>query len=478
MVGIISYAPYVPKYRLSHKVILTAMGWFNPMPPTGEKAVGNYDEDSLSMAAATAIACTGNVDRQAIDGLIFATTTAPYRERENAALIATALDLNPNIRTLDVGNSLKAGTGALLLARDMVLSGEARNVLVCAADCRLGKPGSAQERIFGDAASAVLIGDRDVIATFEGSYSTSYDFPDHRRAEFDKYDRSLEDRWSREEGYMRFIPAAFNGLLAKNDLKSGDLAKVAYPAVFAREHGSLAKVLGLQPTQLQDPLHAYIGDTGAASPLVMLAAALDSARPGDNIAIMSYGSGSDALCFKVTETITRVNRGRLAKLIAARTNLGNYEKYAAFRGILPIEVGARGEAGPTCLPLAWRDRKLIMALRGSRCKQCGTPQYPPQRVCVNPDCGSIDEMEDYAFADKKATLFTYTEDNLAFSISPPQAYGLVDFEGGGRSLFDITDAESGSLKVGMPMEMTFRRKYFDEMRGIYMYCWKAMPARG
>ena len=86
-------------------------------------------------------------------------------------------------------------------------------------------------------------------------------------------------------------------------------------------------------------------------------------------------------------------------------------------------------------------------------------------------------MDDYVFSDKKSTLSSYTEDYLAFSLSPPQIYGTVDYEGGGRYVFDVADCDPGSLKVGTRMEMTFRKKYFDEKRGIYGYFWKAMPAR-
>ena len=86
-------------------------------------------------------------------------------------------------------------------------------------------------------------------------------------------------------------------------------------------------------------------------------------------------------------------------------------------------------------------------------------------------------MEDYKFSDKRGHLFTYTEDRLVFSLNPPQIYAMIDFEGGGRYWFDLTDCESGTLKVGMPVEMSFRRKFVDENRGIYAYHWKAMPIR-
>ena len=84
-------------------------------------------------------------------------------------------------------------------------------------------------------------------------------------------------------------------------------------------------------------------------------------------------------------------------------------------------------------------------------------------------------MEPYRFADKKGKIFSFTEDHLAFSMNPPAIYGIIEFEGGGRYWFDITDCEAGELKVGMPVRMVFRRKDFDERRGIYNYFWKVAP---
>ena len=85
-------------------------------------------------------------------------------------------------------------------------------------------------------------------------------------------------------------------------------------------------------------------------------------------------------------------------------------------------------------------------------------------------------MEDYIFSDKGGTLFTYTGDLLAFTPNPPAIYGFVDFNGGGRYWFDITDADLEAVKVDMPVEMSFRRKYLDENSGIHGYFWKAVPA--
>jgi hydroxymethylglutaryl-CoA synthase len=206
---------------------------------------------------------------------------------------------------------------------------------------------------------------------------------------------------------------------------------------------------------------------------------LEEAKPGDNILLTSYGNGAEALLFKVTGEIEKVrDRERLKKQLALKRELASYEKYLAFRGLIPVEVGVNGEVAPTQLPLTWRERKTVLALYGSKCQRCGTPQYPPQRICVNPDCGAVDEMEDYCFSDKKGVVFSYTADHVASSIDPPLLYGMIDFDGGGRFVFEITDCERDSIKVGMPVEMSLRRKYLDEPRGIHGYFWKATPIRG
>ncbi len=183
MVGIKSYGAYIPRYRLDRKVIYSAMGWLNPATyMSGEKAVANYDEDSISMAVNAGMNCLSGIDKNTVDGLYFSSVSLPYKVRQNAGIIATALDLRSDITTADITGSTKSGTTALISACNAIKAGEARNILVCAADCRVAKPGSAQEQSYGDGAVAILLGENDLMANFQGAYSVSYDFVDKCRA--------------------------------------------------------------------------------------------------------------------------------------------------------------------------------------------------------------------------------------------------------------------------------------------------------
>jgi uncharacterized OB-fold protein len=120
---------------------------------------------------------------------------------------------------------------------------------------------------------------------------------------------------------------------------------------------------------------------------------------------------------------------------------------------------------------------MVLGLWGVKCKKCGTPQIPPQKVCVNGECGAMGEMEEHLFSNKIGHISSYTGDMLAASLNPPAIYGQIEFEGGGKMLFDFTDCDLDELKTGMAVRMSFRRKYYDAKRGISGYFWKAVPVK-
>ena len=482
MIGILSYGVYIPRYRLPREEAYASMGWFNPVTrgyAKGEKAVANYDEDALTLGVEAARTCLESGRRKGVTGLFWASTTPPYAERQNAGIMAHALNLPEYVETVDMTGSLKAGTSALLAAFDTAAAGRGGNVLAVASDCRLSKVASAQEHVFGDGAAAFLIGDGEPLASLQGSYTLSCDFVDYRRGTKEDFGKAWEDRWIRDLGYGRLIIDALSGLLKAQHTSPDSIAKVVFPCPYPAVRKKITAKLGIDPSKVQEEVHQNIGDAGVATPLLMLVSALEEASPGQLIAVVGYGNGAQALLLKVEKGMEGYLRGEWQKSLARRAEI-SYEKYLAFKELVPLELGIRGEEiAPTAVSVLWRERKAFLGLMGSRCKRCGTPVYPPQRVCVNPGCRAIDEMEAYSFADKTGRLFTYTADNLAFSVDPPALYGIVDFDGGGRYWFDLTDCDLGDLKVGMEVRMSFRRKYVDKNRSISGYFWKAVPiARG
>lgn len=481
MVGITSYGGYIPRYRLSRMVIVQNMAWYFPVIMAvagGEKAVANWDEDSVSMAVAAAYDCMTGKDRQDLDGLYFASTTMPFADRLNAGIIAAALNMREKgVTNADFSSCMKAGTTAAISALGAVEAGTQENVLVVASDQRRTKMATMFEMFFGDGAAAVLFGKDDVIAEFKGSYSVNCDFIDHYKGYGKEFDYGWEERWVRDIGYGKIIPEAIAGFLAKTGMQIGDFAKVIYPCYFGGTHSGIAKKLGIDKEKTQNNLHAICGDTGAAHPMVMLVAALEEAKPGDKLLLASFGQGCDVMAFEVTEKITALKERKGIKgSLANRVELSSYQKFSKFRNLITADLGIRGEANPnTALTVLWRKRKMMFGLVGAKCKKCGTPQFPAQPVCVNPDCWTVNEFEDYQFSDKEAKILMFTGDMLSASVDPPAVYGLIGFDGGGRTMLDFTDCELNQVKVGMKTKMSFRRRYSDGMRGFTGYFWKAVP---
>ena len=116
-VGIALCGSYLPKYRIDRNLIAASWGRSSL---GGERTVANNDEDAITMAVEAARNCLRGNNREEIDGLFLATTSAPYKEKMNSAVMASALDLNRELVTADFGHSLRAGTGALKAAFDSV----------------------------------------------------------------------------------------------------------------------------------------------------------------------------------------------------------------------------------------------------------------------------------------------------------------------------------------------------------------------
>ncbi len=482
MIGITHYGGYVPKLRLDRMQICQAMGWFAPAimaVAQGERAVCNWDEDALSMAVEASRDCLKGANKANIDALYLCSTTLPYADRQNAGIVKTALNMGDAVLTADFTSALKAGTSALTVAFDALAGGQKKCVLVAAADKRETRGAYFYESWFGDGAAALLLGSENVIAEHKGSYSVSHDFPDHFRGTGFTYDYMWEERWVRDEGYSKIIPQAVSGLLKKLDMKMADVTKLAFPCFFKAEHLKIAKTLGAAPNQIVDNMHEVCGEAGTAHPFIMFISALEQAKPGDKILMAGFGQGCDALLFEVTENITRLSpRKGVQGCLSDKRQLPSYEKFCKFRDLIKVEMGIRAESGArTAMTTLWRKRKMITGLVGVRCTKCGTPQWPPPQICVKPSCHAVRQFEDYEFAERSGRVLTWTADMLAVSWEPPCVYGIVQFNEGGRMLLDFTDCEQQDVKVGQPVRMSFRRRYFDKDRGYQGYFWKAVPLK-
>ena len=477
MAGIKSYGAYIPYRRLPRSVINTAWGRGGGR---GERAVAGLDEDSISMAVSASIDCLKGTDPKTVDAVFLATTTPPYIERLNANIVANALDFRRDARNADFANCLRAGTSALLSAMDAVKAGSLKNVLVAVTDMRMGGAGGEDEQMLGDGAAAFLVGNDGVAVEVEGHYNLSDDMVDYWRAEGDTYIRSWEDRFGRDAGYTVTPIEAVKQLMKNLKLTPKDISKACIYGTNTRAQSGLARAMGFAPEQIQDPLLDNVGNTGAALAPMILVSALENAKPGDRILAVDWGNGCDAMVLKVTDGITKVgDRRGIKRHLNIKGPLDNYGKYLRWRNMVALAPLSRPAGGAVSMSAEWRERRLGLPLYGVKCLKCGTVQLymrgTSMRAHVCLQCQAKDSFEPYRFADKKGKVVSFSHDFLGGGIDPPATRTVVDFEGGGRGLFDMVDRDPAECKVGMNVEMTFRK--VRSAPGSNVYFWKCKPVR-
>lgn len=480
-IGILACGAYIPRRRLQRAAIHAANGWFAgglKGLARGERAIAGWDEDSITMAVEAARAALRDTDRASIGSVALASTTLPFADRSNAGVVKEALNLADTTGAFDLAGSRRAATTGLRQALAAAAGGASAQLLV-AADMRKSRPGSEAEMTYGDAAAALIVGDGDAIATLIGAHSVTIDFVDHARVSGAEFDYGWEARWIRDEGYGAMVAAALADGLAKIGVDVAAIDRFVVPILAKGVAEGLARALGISTDAVADRMADRVGDSGAAHPILLLASALEAARPGERILLVGFGQGVDILVMETTDAIAHA-RGHcsVAATLADRIEDVNYLRWLFHRGLYDLERGMRAELdqkqpGTTL----WRNRKAVLGLVGGRCTQTGTVQFPKSEISVNPNNPAAHTQEDYSLADRRARVVTYTADALAYSPDPPGYYGMIDFDGGGRMTVEFADVVADDVEVGREMRMVFRIKAFDAQRGFVKYFWKAVPVR-
>ncbi|MEO8299325.1 MAG: 3-oxoacyl-[acyl-carrier-protein] synthase III C-terminal domain-containing protein [Burkholderiales bacterium] len=481
MIGILGYGGYLPRLRLSRKAVVDANLWYAPEfagRAKGTRSMAFWDEDSITMAVAAARDCLGaSDDRSHVKALHLATSTPPFAERLNSGIIREVLRCARTCDAIDVGGSQRAGLSALHEA--LAKAHTTGMTLVMAADCRKTRPASASELNFGDGAAALLVGPGDVIAEYLGSGTVTVDIVDHFRAANQDIDYTWEDRWIRDEGISKLVPEAINAALKTSGVEPSQVDHFIFPSTFAKMDMQVAKKCGIDPGVIVGNLNDRVGDTGVAHPLLLIAHVLERAQPGQTILVAQFASGAQAMVFRVTEAVRSFKpRVGVSGWLARAVEETSYTKFLSFKGQLRLERGMRGEVDKkTALTTLYRHRETLLGMVGGRCRITGEVHFPPTRYSYTAGAPALDTQEPYCLAERMGEVLSWSAEYLSFYRAPPQYYGQIDFEGGGRLLMEFTDILKGEVESGTRMEMVFRIKDIDEVRGFNRYFWKATPVR-
>ena len=208
MVGITAFGGYVPRLRLARKAIVAAHVWADPGlkgKARGERSMCNWDEDAVTMGVEAARNCLASTTAVP-DAVLFASTSAPFADRQNAGVISTALSLGEDLASIDVGASQRAG---VTRTDPGVCERAERAVPQRARHRRRQTPHKGRQprgtrlwrrRRSGDDRQ------RSPLLEFVAAHSATVDFVDHFRAATEAFDYTWEERWIRDEGLSKIVP--------------------------------------------------------------------------------------------------------------------------------------------------------------------------------------------------------------------------------------------------------------------------------
>jgi hydroxymethylglutaryl-CoA synthase len=453
--GILGWGAYLPYRRLDRTTIAAVAGGGGGK---GARTVASYDEDATTMAVEAARVVLRSTPDVEPSSVWFATTSPPYLDKTNAAAIHAALRLGRSVPAFDAGGAVRSAMGALRAGfHDVGAS------LVVASDVRTGLPGSPDETAAGDGAAALLVGEGDVVAELLAWGAVTEEFVDRWRTPGDVRSKTWEERFG-ETRYTQLGIEAWEAALKQAGVTAGDVDHLIVASTHDRAAKAVAKKLGVAPDRLTDDLSSTVGNTGAAAPALLLAVALEKARPGQVIALVVLADGADAVILRTTAALAdRASVRPVADQVAAGGAVP-YGKYLAWRGLLPVQPPNRPEPARPSSSAAGRSIDWKYGFVGSE-RGDGSVHLPP-----SPHDGTARPM-----SEATGTIVTFTIDKLAYSPSPPVVFAVVDFDGGGRLPVELTDVDPDEVAIGARVEMTFRKLFTAD--GIHNYFWKARLVR-
>lgn len=281
--------------------------------------IAGANETALDLAtrAAESLLSRGDADASAIDALIFCTETPDHVMPPNACLLQARLGLRTTTAALDFTLACSGYVYGLYLAKSLIVSGAARNVLLATGDTysKLISPDDrATVTLFGDGAAATLITSASApgIGDFElgtdGSRGSCFIVPaggarQRRTAEtaIPQVDRngnrrSLEQIQMDGAGILGFvqreIPRAIRALLTKAEVAVADVDLVVFHQASITAVDYLTRALKLDKDRVFVNMAAVANTVSASIPIALRdAETAGRLQRGDKVLIAGFGVG-------------------------------------------------------------------------------------------------------------------------------------------------------------------------------------------
>jgi hydroxymethylglutaryl-CoA synthase len=336
-VGIVGYGVYIPRWRI--KVEEIAKVW-NTDPKDykmglliEEKSVPSLDEDTATIAveaARNALKRARDIDLKRIGAVYVGSESHPYAVKPTATIVAEALGVTPSLTAADLEFACKAATAGIQACMGLVKAGYIKYGMSIGADTAQSEPGDALEYTAAAGGAAYIIGEDNLLAEIEDTYSFTQDVPDFWRREGARYPKHA-GRFTGEPGYFEHVINCAKEMMAKTETTPKDYDYVVFHQPNGKFPLKAAKILGFPLEKVSPSLVVKkIGNTYSGSSLLGLASVLDVANSGDRILMTSYGSGagSDSFSIRVADGIE--DKRMLAPSVEYYINNKKYVDYATY----------------------------------------------------------------------------------------------------------------------------------------------------
>jgi 3-oxoacyl-[acyl-carrier-protein] synthase-3 len=248
----------------------------------------------LGAAAGKAALDDANIDANAVDLLVVATSTPDRKAPSTACIIQNKLGIFNGSPAFDVAAVCSGFLYAMTIAATMISQGSARHALVIGTDTfsSITDWGRRDAVFFGDGAGAVVL----TRTTDETSFFASCLYADGRGQ--DSFTVRTDSRYFSMRGRDVYdtatsvLPAAILDLLERCDKTVSDIALLVPHQPSIRILQETARVIGLPAERLMTNMDRYANTSGATIPLL-----LDELHhagrliPGELIAFAAVGSG-------------------------------------------------------------------------------------------------------------------------------------------------------------------------------------------
>lgn len=337
--GIVGYGAYVPKFRIKPDEIAKVWGEEPERIKKGlgleEKSVPDLDEDAATMAveASKNALQMCEIDPQKIGGVYVGSESHPYAVKPTSTILAEALGATPELMAADLEFACKAGTAGVQIGMGLTKAHLAEYVLAVGSDTSQGKPGDALEYSAGAGAGAIIVGRQkeQFVAEIEGTFSFTTDTPDFWRRQQSDFP-SHGGRFTGTPAYFRHVMGATQGMFEKFGYRASDFDYFVFHQPNGKFPLEAAKKLGIDSAKvLPGLLTPKIGNTYSGASMIGLCAVLDIAKPGQKIAVTSFGSGagSDSFCIDTTDLLPQA-RARVKHPLSWYVNRKEYLDYGLY----------------------------------------------------------------------------------------------------------------------------------------------------